>query len=523
MWPPEARRELHDQLPKSERERPIIAVGGELPAIRDRAVEALTAANNPPVFFRRGGLVTEIALNEKRVPTARPVTTVRMRDRLGEVAQWEAKDGRGGVYLTKPPGDIASNLLETPGLGLPALDSIVEFPVMGQDGRISVRRGYDPATATYFAPSIPLRSLHVDGPEGPPKQADTRAALSRLGEMLLDFEFTSHADKTNLLALMLTPVLRPIIDGPVPMAGVRAVKAGTGKSLLVKAAFTVLTGREPAPTSLGRDEDEAEKRLTAALLAGGPFVFLDNVKTGTVLETASLARALTAQVWEGRVITTSKYPSLPIRCTWVATGNNLTFSDEIARRTYMIELTSKVERPDLRPPGAFRHPDLLGWVRENRADLLRSLLVLARAWSADGKLTDGPVLSSFESWSAVVGSVIRFAGLIDFLGNEDRKRDLAEDDSNLEREILLALIYETIGDRRFSLKELHALTKDNAEMGLAVSPFLNPKTSWQDPEAIKQLGYAVRTFRDGVYGGLKLVKVGSGREGAIYTVTMVTM
>jgi hypothetical protein len=253
VWPPEARRELYEQLPKIERELPNIPVGGELPTVRDRAVEALTAANDPPVFFRRGGLVTEIALNEKRVPSAKQVTTVRMRDRLGEVARWEAKDGKGGGYTTKPPGDIASNLLETPGLVLPALDGIVEFPVMGQDGRISVRRGYDPATATYFAPSIPLRSLHVDGPNGPPNQADARAALSPLSEMLIDFDFESHADKTNVLALMLTPVLRPIIDGPVPLGGVRAVKAGTGKSLLVKAAFTVLTGREPAPTSLGRE------------------------------------------------------------------------------------------------------------------------------------------------------------------------------------------------------------------------------------------------------------------------------
>lgn len=341
IWPPEARRELCEQLPKNERDRPIIAVGGELSTVRDRAIEALVLANAPPVFFRRGGLVTEIALNEKRVPSARQVTVVRMRDRLGEVARWQAKDGRGGDYFTKPPADIASNLLETPGLVLPALDSIVEFPVMGHDGRISIRRGYDPSTATYFWPSIPLRSLHVDGPNGPPTKADTKPALSLIAEMLRDFEFVSHADKTNVLALMLTPVLRPIIDGSVPLAGVRAVKAGTGKSLLVKAAFTLLTGREPAPTGLGGDEDEAEKRLTAALLAGGPFIFLDNVRTGTVLDSASLARALTAQVWEGRIITTSKYPSLPIRCTWVATGNNLTFSDEIARRTYMIELASQ--------------------------------------------------------------------------------------------------------------------------------------------------------------------------------------
>ena len=524
VWPADARRELHEQLPKLERKLPTIAVSGELPAIRDRAVEALISANNPPIFFRRGGLVTEIALNEKRVPSAKPVTTVRMRDRLGEVARWEAKDGRGNTYPTKPPSDIASNLLETPGLVLPSLDSIVEFPVMGQDGHISVRRGYDPATATYFAPSAPLRSLRVNEPNGSPGQAEAHAALSRLSEMFIDFDFESHADKTNVLALMLTPVLRPIIDGPVPLAGVRAVKAGTGKSLLVKTAFTVLAGREPAPTGLGRDEDEAEKRLTAALLAGGPFVFLDNIKTGTVLESAALARALTAQVWEGRVITTSKYPSLPIRCTWVATGNNLTFSDEIARRTYMIELASKVERPDLRPPGEFRHPDLLSWVREHRADLLTSLLVLARAWSVNGmSITEGPVLSSFESWSTVVGSVLRFAGLIDFLGNEDRKRDLAEDDSNLERGILLARIHETIGDRKFTLKELHGLTQSDEEMGFAVSPFLDPKTSWQDREAVKQLGYRIRTFRDGTYGEFKLVKVGSGREGTVYAVTTVAM
>jgi hypothetical protein len=88
---------------------------------------------------------------------------------------------------------------------------------------------------------------------------------------------------------------------------------------------------------------------------------------------------------------------------------------------------------------------------------------------------------------------------------------------------LLTRIHETVGDRKFTLKELHELTKDNAEMGFTVSPFLSPKTSWADSEAVKQLGYGVRTFRDGTYGGLKLVKVGSGRDGAIYTVTMVTM
>ena len=118
-------------------------------------------------------------------------------------------------------------------------------------------------------------------------------------------------------------------------------------------------------------EQVADIRHASDLLDRGIRVFdahdgdIDKIRARTSADGA---------VWEGRVITTSKYPSLPIRCTWVATGNNLTLSDEIARRTFMIELASTVERPDLRPPGSFRHADLLGWVRENRAHLLTSAL-----------------------------------------------------------------------------------------------------------------------------------------------------
>jgi hypothetical protein len=67
VWPPEARRELFSQLPKIERELPSIAVGGPLTALRDRAVEALTAANNPPVCFRRGALVTGGRPHKERI------------------------------------------------------------------------------------------------------------------------------------------------------------------------------------------------------------------------------------------------------------------------------------------------------------------------------------------------------------------------------------------------------------------------------------------------------------------------
>lgn len=107
-----------------------------------------------------------------------------------------------------------------------------------------------------------------------------RAALSWIDEVLTDFPFASEADKANAVGMMLTPVLRPIINGGVPLAAVRAVRPGTGKTLLVKVMLRILTGREVGFSSLGTDEDEAEKRLLATLLKGEEFVILDNVKVG---------------------------------------------------------------------------------------------------------------------------------------------------------------------------------------------------------------------------------------------------
>jgi hypothetical protein len=47
------------------------------------------------VFFRRGGLVTEIAYNEDHVPSVRELTGPRMRERLAEVAYWVTIEASG--------------------------------------------------------------------------------------------------------------------------------------------------------------------------------------------------------------------------------------------------------------------------------------------------------------------------------------------------------------------------------------------------------------------------------------------
>jgi hypothetical protein len=512
-WSPEARKAVKDALePRPDRtDEDIIDVGLTLDDMRDKAVASLVRHNSPPVFFRRGGLVTEITYNEDHFPSIGMVSGPRMRERLAEVAYWEDAKGK----RVKPPADLPPVLLATPELHLPPLDMLVEVPVMSRTGHISTRRGYDSGSETFFAPSVRLGRLTVSAY---PSRDEVRAALKLLQQLVGDFPFRTRADKVNWLGLMLTPILRPIIQGPVPMAGIRAARAGSGKTLLVQATQHVLMGHTAGFTGIGRDSDEAEKRITAKLLAGGQFVVLDNVKN--TLDLGPLEAALTEPTWEGRIITTSKWVTLKNRATWIATGNGLTLGEEMARRVYMIELESKLERPADRPPSAFRHHPLIPWVMAERPRLLSAVLTIVSAWAASGMhLTEGQSLGSFEEWAGVVGSVLRFAGLSEFLANEGRKREVAEDDTPINRETLLLRMREAAGDADFTLRELHQQEANNPDLAAAAAPFLGG-VRWEDDAAVTKLGNELRPVVDGVYGGLTLIRQGknSRRGGRLFRI-----
>ena len=68
-----------------------------------------------------------------------------------------------------------------------------------------------------------------------------------------------------------------MINGPTPLRLIDAPDAGSGKGLLADVLSRVSTGREAAVTVLSKDEDEVDKRVTALLSTGTPFILLDNV------------------------------------------------------------------------------------------------------------------------------------------------------------------------------------------------------------------------------------------------------
>ena len=73
-----------------------------------------------------------------------------------------------------------------------------------------------------------------------------------------------------------------------------APAAGTGKSFLFDIAAAIAIGHPCPVMAAGRNEEETEKRLGAALMAGQPIISIDNV-------TGELGGDALCQVIERRV------------------------------------------------------------------------------------------------------------------------------------------------------------------------------------------------------------------------------
>ena len=154
------------------------------------------------------------------------------------------------------------------------------------------------------------------------------------------------------------------------------------------------------------DDEEWRKRVTAKLRQIPSIVLIDNLRQK--LDSSAVAAALTAPFWEDRILGVSEMARLPIRCVWIATGNNPEFSNEMARRIVRIRLDAHVERPWQRE--GFRHPDLMTWVRANRARLVAACLTICRAWIAAGRPRGTRTIGSYENWAQTLGGVLEVAG-----------------------------------------------------------------------------------------------------------------
>lgn len=474
---------------------------GDLARASEQVWSLLMASNRTPWVFRFAGQPTWVVPDDEGRPVATVINEERLRHMLARLARWVRLNAKGEMMPAPPPVTVVKSVLATPDPALPVLTGIVNTPVFGRGGTLITTPGYHPDARLlyvpapgFIVPTIPTR----------PSPAEIAAARTLICEDLLgDFPFTGDAERAHVVALLLLGFLRGLIDGPTPLHLIEKPTPGTGATLMVDAIATILTGTGASVMTEGRDDEEWRKRVTAKLRQIPSMVLIDNLRAR--LDSSAVAAALTAPFWEDRILGQSEMARLPIRCLWIATGNNPEFSNEMARRLVRIRLDANVERPWQRSD--FRHPDLMTWVRANRPRLVAACLTLCQAWIAAGRPRGARTIGSFEAWAHVLGGVLDVAGIPGFLGNLDEMME-ASDSEGAAWSGFISAWWD-----RFGTAEV--VTADLYDIALFCDPV--PPMSGNNDQARKtSFGIAINKMRDRVFRvgdlSLRLVKAGTFRR-----------
>lgn len=405
--------EIHDDdLPR------IDAGNHDVREVAQQAWGALVEANIPPRLFRYAGGVSRLETEDGRA-VLRPLTEQRLRHELARVADWFVMK-KSGAEPAKVPVEVVQDMLATPTPPLPVVERMTHAPYFAPDGQLVTAAGYDAGSRTILLLDDNLKIDEV--PSCPTNDNIARARTLILDELFADFPFVADADRANAVALALLPYVRPMIKGPTPNHLIEAPTAGGGKGLLADVATRPAIGAHVGVITGARDDDEWRKRLSSKLREGVPVILLDNITR--TLDSGSLASAITTDVWSDRLLGTNDLMNVPVRCVWVTTANNPTMTTEIARRSIRIRLDPKIDRPWQRT--GFRHPNLVEWADQHRAELIHAALVLIQAWIAAGKPKGTVTLGSFERWAGVMGGILDIAGVSGFLDNLDEFYEAAD-------------------------------------------------------------------------------------------------
>jgi hypothetical protein len=308
------------------------------------------------------------------------------------------KEVRSGIA---PSVDVVSAMLNRYGeWRFPRVAGVICAPTLRRDGSVLSRVGWDPATELLVMGPLP---------EMPPvasklKKEDAEGALRVLDGLLDEFPFVDEASRAAALSGLITPVVRAALTA-VPAHASTAPAAGTGKSFLQDLAGAMAIGDAMPVIATGPDLTEMVKRLDAEIIAGVTVLSIDNASMG--IGGDELCQIIERPAYRPRILGKSEMRER--KNTWCIyiTGKNLRLKDDVTRRTLLVRLDAKMERPELRQ---FRG-NPLEQVLRNRGLYLWAALTIVRAYMEAGLPGRLPQIGDpFAEWSDLVRSALVWLG-----------------------------------------------------------------------------------------------------------------
>lgn len=413
-----------------------------------------------------------------------------------------------------PPAQVVKAVVARVSTGLPELTGVTHTPVVRPDGTLAPHEGFDEATGLYLDISDDLRGIEIPMT---PTDAEVAAARTILVDDLLgDFMLKEAADVAAALGAILTPIIRPMVP-TAPVHVLNGNHPGVGKGLLIDVISLIFfgetanVGRLPAGgTTETSDDTELRKSITSSLIAGETLIVYDEATT--VGGYPSLNALVTAERWIDRKLGVSERMALKNSASVLVAGNNVEISADMARRTVQVRLYTEDAHPEDRPASSFKHPELKGWVREHRREILGAVLTLVQAWVSRNrpKAADQRTMGSFEAWSKTVGGILSVAGVKGHLSNLDEQR-VAADWVSQRAVAHLEWLTDTFGaDQWVTARQIVDAARTDPDHQL-------PDGVDKDMSPVK-LAYALRRLTDRWYDVYRLHAGKKGRGGVQYRV-----
>ena len=518
---PDGMNDYFDQAPPAEstvvpfgkakaRERaqstlPIIQLqAGELHNIASEAEVALIKAETP--FYVRGEkLVRPVtddlpAAHGRRTKVARlsDVNEAVMIDRLSRSALWIKFDARARKCIpADPTAKVAATVLARDGeWTFRKLTGVITTPTLRPDGTILSEAGYDASTQLLLIepPEMP------DIPPRPTKQ-QAMNALGFLDALLDEFPFVDLASRSVALSALITPVVRGAIS-VTPMHATTAPVPGSGKSYIIDLASAINSGERAPVLTAGRNEEETEKRLVAALLSGQTIISIDNVNGQ--LGGDALCQIIERPVVAVRPLGQSTFTKVESRASCFATGNNIQLVGDMTRRVLLCSLDPDVERPELRTFKSSPFDQVLA----DRGQYVAAALTVVRAYVIAGYPSMLAPLASFEDWSRMVRSAIVWLGREDPCATMNKAR--AEDPITSALTSLFTTWHAAAGSAPRTVAAIKEVANLNDDFGgLRHATFrealIDVADDGRNGVNSKKLGNYLKRFEGRIIAGLKLL------------------
>jgi len=396
--------------------RPIIKwEDGRLKEAVDEAEQALLAMASLGIYQRGSMLVRAIRQQPLTVrslscPDAAAlsitmVTTPYLIEAMTRAADFQRFDKRAKDYvqINCPERVAVTYLARTGEWRMRKLFAAISAPTLRPDGTVSQTPGYDEATATLYDP------CGVSYPQVPeyPTRDDALAALAELQWPIREFPFTDELDRSVMISLMLTALIRRSLPS-APLGAFTAPVMASGKTLLADVIAIMATGSSAPKMQFPAKDEEAEKIAISVLISGAPVILLDNIERP--LEGSWLCTMITEESYTGRLLGKNENVDLPTTTLWLANGNSLSIAGDLRTRALLCRIDPRVEKPEERR----FDDDLRLWMMANRPRLVAAGLTLLRAYlSQKHKPPDIHPWGRFERWSDMIRAPLIWLGLPD--------------------------------------------------------------------------------------------------------------